>query len=73
MTARRSLRAGGAEAEWLLRLLIILRMNVSISATAPATEVACGAEDNEAGLISNTEQGMASSRSSSVMMGDSAP
>ena len=66
--ATRSFKEDGAAAQWLFRLLIILRMNVSISVTAPATDAACG---SEAGLISNTEQGMHSSSSSSVMSGDS--
>ena len=69
--ATRSFKQEGAAAQWLFKLLIILRMNVSISVTAPATDAACGCCGSEAGLISNTEQGMASSSSSSVMSGDS--
>ncbi len=46
-------------------------MNVSISATAPATEDAWGEGGSDAGLISNTEHGIDSSSTSSAMSGDS--
>ena len=53
----------------MFRLLIIFRMNVSISATAPATDDTCGGGGSEAGLISKTELGIASSSINSMMRG----
>ena len=46
-------------------------MNVSISATAPATDDTWGDGGSDAGLISNTEHGIDSSSNSSAMSGDS--